>query len=101
MKLHQLAIGARFEYEGKIYCKTGPISAACEDGGSRLIPRSATLKPLATAPEAVPGTAARRLDPAVVRRAFDAFHETTRKLVPPARHDELEAARLAFLASLK
>lgn len=102
MKLHQLAIGARFEYEGKIYSKTGPISATCEDGGSRLIPRSATLKPLALdASEAAPGSVARRLEPAVVRRAFDVFYEATRALVPPAHHDELESARQAFLDSLK
>ena len=102
VKLHQLAIGARFEYEGKIYSKTGPISAAGADGGSRLIPRSATLKPLAVAvSEAAPGSAGRRLDPAAVRRAFDAFHEAARKLVPPARHDELAAARQAFLAHLE
>ena len=46
MKLQHLAIGARFEYEGVVYVKTGPLTAASEEGGQRIIPRYAILRPL-------------------------------------------------------
>ena len=45
MKLTQLPLGARFEYEGEIFTKTGPMTAASEKGGQRMIPRYAVLKP--------------------------------------------------------
>lgn len=39
-------MGARFEYEGNVYVKTGPMTASSEQGGQRIIPRYATLRPL-------------------------------------------------------
>ncbi len=33
MKLQHLAIGDRFEYDGKIFGKTGPLTAASDEGG--------------------------------------------------------------------
>lgn len=33
MKLQHLSIGARFEYEGVTYVKTGPLTASSEAGG--------------------------------------------------------------------
>ena len=38
MKLQHLAIGARFEFEGQVYVKTGPLTASAEQGGQRVIP---------------------------------------------------------------
>ena len=46
MKLQHLAIGDRFEYDGKIFVKTGPVTASSENGGQQMIPRYAILKPL-------------------------------------------------------
>ena len=46
MKLQQLAIGDRFEYDGRILVKTGPLTASSDDGGQQMIPRYAVLKPL-------------------------------------------------------
>jgi hypothetical protein len=33
MKFQQFPLGARFEFEGKVYVKSGPISATAETGG--------------------------------------------------------------------
>lgn len=102
MKLQHLAIGARFEYEGRIFVKTGPVTASSEQGGQQMIPRYAVLKPLdLPEPEASSGATARRLDPQKVRKAFDAFYGECRKHVDAVAIDELEAARAAFLATLK
>jgi hypothetical protein len=43
MKIHQLPPGARFEYEGEEYVKTGPLLGTGK-GGQRLIPKYAVLK---------------------------------------------------------
>ncbi len=73
MKFQMLPMGARFEYEGKVYLKTGPMTATAEEGGQRIIPRFAVLKPLdaAVAATARPG---RKLDEAAVQAAFDRFY---------------------------
>jgi len=64
MKLNHLPIGARFEYEGQIYTETGPITAAAEKGGQRMIPRHAVLRPVdGHTPPARPGH-----DPATRRK---------------------------------
>ena len=39
-------MGARFEYEGVVYFKTGPLTASSEAGGQRIIPRHAVLRSL-------------------------------------------------------
>ena len=46
MKFPQLAVGARFRYQGKIYCKTSPLAASAADGSQRMIPRSASIEAL-------------------------------------------------------
>lgn len=102
MKLHQLAIGARFEYQGKEFTKTGPITAAAELGGQQMIPRHADLKALdLPEPALAPGMAVRKLDPLRVRKAFDAFYEISRQQATPSGLAVLEAARLDFLSGLK
>jgi len=99
MKLQHLAIGARFEYEGKVFVKTGPLTATSDQGGQQLIPRYAMLKPLD-----LPDTsesAGKQLDPQKVRKAFAAFYSECLRHCPQTSHAELEAARTAFLAVLK
>jgi hypothetical protein len=95
MKFPQLPIGARFEFEGKLYVKTGPIAAVSEEGGLRMIPRWAVLRPLdGSAPGASPRPLA-NLDGERVRVAFEDFHgECERLLASAVEHeDRLEAAR--------
>lgn len=108
MKFQQLPMGARFEFEGVAYVKTGPLTATSERGRSRMIPRSAVLKPL-DAPIAPPVRAARVLDEAVVMAAFEVFHDECRRLLDAADSDlaraataraMLESARRRFLDAL-
>ncbi len=101
MKLNHLPIGARFEYEGQIYTKTGPITAAAEKGGQRMIPRHAVLRPLdGHTPPPTPATT-RQVDEARVLAAFDSYHTTALRLAEGLGKAELEQARAKFLAALE
>ena len=115
MKLTQLPLGARFEYEGEIFTKTGPMTAASEKGGQRMIPRYAVLKPADGVPPPPPQTrppppphpapppepaSLRTLDEARVLTAFDAFFGTALRLTDDFAKAELETARQKFLAAL-
>lgn len=100
MKLQHLPIGARFEFEGQIFVKTGPMTAASEAGGQRIIPRYATLRALeAPVIEKVPK--AGMLDRARVMAAFAEYEKICAGLVDEVSKPILEAARQAFLAALK
>ncbi|WP_374500120.1 hypothetical protein [Zoogloea sp.] len=101
MKLNHLPIGARFEYEGQIYTKTGPITATAEKGGQRMIPRHAVLRPVDghTPPPAPAAT--RQLNEARVLAAFEAYHATALRLTEGLGKAELEQARMRFLATLE
>lgn len=93
MKIHQLPMGARFEYEGQEYTKTGP-QIGSGAGGQRLIPKYAVLKALDGTPSAAPrGPLARD----AVLAAFERFHAACAPLVPEERQDALAAARADFL----
>ncbi|MBU1365017.1 MAG: hypothetical protein KKE51_14470 [Gammaproteobacteria bacterium] len=96
MKLQHLSIGARFEYEGVTYVKTGPLTASSEAGGQRIIPRHAVLRPLD-----VPAAEGKgKLAAPVVRKAFNNFFETCHRLVGEAGQAELEQARQRFLKAI-
>lgn len=100
MKLQHLPLGARFEYEGIVFVKTGPLTASSEKGGQRIIPRYAVLKPL----DGVAVDDSRKpqgLDEAKVFKAFETFHQSCFELLDEASRPQLEAARLNFLRALK
>ena len=101
MKLQHLAVGARFEYEGVVYVKTGPLTASSEQGGARIIPRSATLKPVDLPLADGKREGSEGIDLRTVRTAFDIFFETCNRLVDQDRREALAKARNDFLASLK
>jgi hypothetical protein len=110
MKFQQLPIGGRFEFEGKVYVKTGPVTATSEQGGQRMIPRYATLRPLDGTIAAAPPAPQRKLDEAQVLAAFEAFcGECERVLAGVAAHglplaearDGLSLARQQFLAAMR
>ncbi|WP_079437121.1 hypothetical protein [Zoogloea sp. LCSB751] len=101
MKLSQLALGTRFAFEGKIYTKTGPMTASAESGGQRMIPRYAVLQPLDGVPPPVAPAASRTVDADTVRSAFDAFYGTCLRLTDDFGRAELETARQRFLESLE
>lgn len=109
MKFQLLPMGARFEYEGQVYTKTGPMTASSAQGGQRMIPRFAVLKPLDGVVTAVPSPS-RSLDEATVMAAFEQFYGTCANLLFGDESDVqrardlramLEAARERFTERLK
>jgi hypothetical protein len=110
MKFQLLPVGARFEFEGKVYQKDGPLTATSEHGGQRMIPRFAALKPLDAVVAATTAQPGRRLDELVVAAAFEAYHTECGRILNSVALDELRrqalqaelaAARTRFLAELK
>lgn len=99
MKLQQLAIGDRFDYEGQTYVKTGPLTATTEAGGSRIIPRYAVLAPAGSAAARAPMPSGQLDRPAVIA-AFERFAAIARQLAPEDRQAALDDARRQFLADL-
>lgn len=100
MKLQHLPIGSRFEYEGEIYVKTGPMTAASERGGQKLIPRYASLRPLDGAASEGPRNARKTLDPLRVKAAFDEYHAACCAVLGAPSSERLAPLRQHFLASL-
>lgn len=87
-------MGARFEYAGQEYVKTGPLVGSGA-GGQRLIPKYAVLKMLdGRAP--APPVSATPLSREAVRAAFANYHATCTALVPSEHREALEAACAAF-----
>lgn len=102
MKLQHLSMGARFEYEGVVYVKTGPLTASSEEGGQRIIPRYAILKALdVPAVEASKSPVKGRLEVVRVRTAFERFYESCERLVPEGSQGELAEARQQFFEAIK
>ncbi len=109
MKFQLLPLGSRFEFEGRVYVKTGPLTASGEDGGQRMIPRFAALKPLEGAAPEAPANIERKLDETTVRVALEAFHGECARLLQTVAEDPgqaqaaravLDAARQRFLDAL-
>ena len=98
MKIHQLPDGARFEYEGEQYVKTGPLFATGK-GGQRLIPKYALLKPIDAT-----GIASETKDGALpkvkILKALDVFVSECRALVPDERQAALDEARERFFKAI-
>lgn len=101
MKLQDFSVGARFEYEGKIFVKTGPLTATSEQGGQCMIPRYANLWPLDLPPPESRSSSRRKLDENAVQAAFHEFYQTCHRLLDASAHPELEKARQEFLNRLK
>ncbi len=100
MRFQHLAIGARFEFEGKIYTKVGPMTASAGSGGQRMIPRYADLTPLDGAPAPVARKAPTSLEAMAVRAAFERFHGEARARIDTSQHLALAEARARFLEEL-
>jgi len=99
MKIHQLPIGARFEYEGEVYVKTGPMMGT-GNGGQRFFPKYAVLKSL-DGPVATAEAKSENLSRSTVMQAFAMFHAECKKLVAEDRQSALAVARDTFLRVLK
>lgn len=102
MKIDHLPIGARFQWKGITYTKTGPMTATGDSGGTAFIPKHVVLQPVpGEAPPAPPEPTAAPLDAARVLAAFETYHRKALTLTDEGAHAELEAARQRFLAGLR
>lgn len=99
MKIHLLPIGAQFEWKGQVFTKTGPMTACTEKGGSVFVPKHATLRPLAGAPEPTSETPT-TLDANEVHSAFETYHALAKSLVSVDDGPKLDDARRQFLTAL-
>ncbi len=99
MKIHQLAQGARFEYEGEEYVKTGPLIGTGKHG-QKLIPKYAVLKVLGESPS-VPEKSEKTLSRKSVLEAIDRFYARCESIVTAEKHQDLMAAREEFKKSLE
>jgi hypothetical protein len=98
MKIHQLPMGARFQYEGEEYVKTGPLMAAGKSG-QRLIPKYAVLK-VEGAYAPIEGKPEKNVARRVVVEAFDKFCTTCSSLIPEEHQTVVSVARQDFLKAL-
>jgi len=68
-----LAIGTGFEFRGRPYVKTGPLTAADPQGAQRLIPRAAVVTVIT--PETPEGTPPVAELPADLQEALATYHQ--------------------------
>lgn len=115
-KFTLIPVGECFEYQGKQYSKSGPLTAiALSSNRQRMIPRSAMVMPVtaesAAAAAGEPQPTAFSLDSSDVENAFELYHngctewlrlaekelseETARQI-----REALEASRKRFLSDL-
>lgn len=102
MRLQDIPLGARFEYEGQAFTKTGPLTAAAEQGGQRIIPRHAHLRQLdaPTRPAEAPGIP-NQLDKTAVINAFAEFYQSAAGLLDASTLPALAEAGRRFTEQLK
>lgn len=105
MKFRHLALGQRFEFEGRVYVKVGPVAAREESSGQlRMIPSYGVLKPAGDVPAAVARATAKPVSRDAVLAAFDKFYAECVDVAAGSPHVDararLEAARQRFLDSL-
>lgn len=95
MKFSQLPVGQRFEYEGLLYTKVGPLTAREERSGrQRMIPRSVEVSLPGVGPLAPPTARTMPLDAERVRAAIDRYHAAAEQAVA-AGDPQLARAMLA------
>lgn len=109
MKFVQVTDGQQFEYEGESYTKKGPMMAVNSKGNSKLLARSAVVKPLTgTTPDTTAPKKNPQLDMAQVTTALDIFYTICLDLLNDTDHvdknearNKLALARQDFLDKLK
>jgi hypothetical protein len=98
MKFYLLPVGQAFEYQGKRYTKSGPLTASLEgDGRNKLIPRSADVQATDSIIQASPVEQVEKLDKDRVVKYFTLFHDycigKLDELSSTLSEQQLEAAR--------
>ncbi len=98
MKIHQLPLGARFEYEGEEYVKTAPLFGT-GTRGQKLIPKYAVLKVIGET-ALVAAKSETSLSRKLVLEAFDRFHACCEAIIQADKQSELRSARDTFMKSI-
>ena len=76
MKFSQVPIGELFNYQGREYTKSGPLTATVElDGKNKLIPRSANVKLLGNVQLEKNDVDEKMLSSNTVVHAINTYHE--------------------------
>lgn len=102
MKIDQLPLSARFQWKGRTYTKTGPMTGCGDSGGAVFIPMHAVLQPApGEAPPAEPDASTRPLDAARVTAAFDTYHQMALTLTDDVGRARLETARKRFFSEIR
>jgi hypothetical protein len=101
MKLQQLAIGDRFEYDGRIFVKTGPLTASSDDGGQQMIPAMpCSSRSICRHARKNRGCAASWMKKTVLA-ALDDFYRTCSELLDESALPALAEARQRFIDRIK
>ncbi len=103
MKFFQLPTGARFQYRGEAYRKSGPLVATREAGGAQqLMRRSANVKPETSDAGQAPEMASEnRLPLSRVEAAFQVFYLACEQLLAESSGDQSEARQEELRRRLK
>ncbi len=97
MKFHDLPLGARFELEGAVYVKSGPVLANKEGSGeSRFMARYKVVTPLDGATAKPKAASGKMLKEEAVLAAFESFYGRCQEVLA-GLGGELPAERLAAL----
>lgn len=101
MKFEQMQMGQRFEWNGVVYVKAGPVVAREEaTGKSRMIPRYAVLKPVGEMAAVSKKVEQKMVARDAVVAAFDLFYaecgDVVAKSSDPEAEVRLAAARQRF-----
>lgn len=99
MKIHELPVGAEFEYQGQRFVKTGPQVADGPDG-RRLVPRHATLRPLGASASLATARDDYGVPYAALLDAFERFHARCLPCIASGAEPAFEEAREDFLRTL-
>ncbi len=82
MKFPHLRIGQRFELDGEIYVKTGPMVASHEGTGAmKMVRRSAEVRVLDETAQTVEETAGETILLRQAREALEAYHNGARRIL--------------------
>jgi hypothetical protein len=107
MKFSQIEVGQRFQYQDKLFVKTGPVAATeLGTGKARVIPRYAVLIPADLSKrQAHPGDqVAKLISSDAVVDMFDRFYAECLEILAdhpdPTVYERLGAAKARFLAAL-
>lgn len=105
MRFSQVPVGQRFEFDGTVYTKVGPVTAREERSGrQRMIPRSGEVSLLGGGPLAPPTAGAATIDADRVRAAVDRYHAAAEQALgagdPQLARAMLAAARGELLTAL-